>query len=243
MLDCRPLTRLARPSTLSIRLLLRPGVDGVKLELDAVRCFGVGSILLRRLLKTLGARALRRAIGLSSMALSPSASSSAMGACRLDAGVDERGVDRIGSLPLAGVDGDCIGLARGRFDCCIGVVEAGRLVCCSGVVEAGRRGAWCEGVVEAGRVVGGGDRAERLNGLRTGIDEPLDMRLMERGVVSVPLRYGDGVVRVNGLKLWPTTVSRMLTLEFQRGLTAGLSDLGVTDRVDADVMARGAAVP
>ncbi|KAH7410512.1 helicase C-terminal domain-containing protein [Phaeosphaeria sp. MPI-PUGE-AT-0046c] len=187
--------------------------------------------------ETLGARVLRRAIGLSSMALSPSASSSAIGACRLEAGVDERGVDRIGSLPLAGVEGDCIGLARGRFDCCMGVVDAGRLVCCSGVVEAGRRGAWCEGVVDAGRIDGGGDRADRPNGLRTGIDDPLDMRLSERGEV-----YGDGVVRLSGLKLWPTTVSRMLTLEFQRGLTAGLSDLGVVERIDAEVMARGAFV-
>lgn len=154
------------------------------LELEAVRCFGVGSMLLRRLLITLGAR-VRRAIGLSSIALSsPSASSSTIGACRLDAGVDERGVDRIGSLFFAGVEGDCIGLANGRFDCDMGVVEAGRL----GVVEAGLRGAWCEGVVEAGRMVGGGDNADRLNGLRTGMEDPLDMRLIDRGVVSVPLR-------------------------------------------------------
>lgn len=236
ILDCRPLTRLARPSVLPSLLLLRPGVEGVMLELEAVRCFGVGSILLRRLLITLGARVLRRAIGLSSMALSsPSASSSAMGAWRLEAGVDERGVDRIGILPLAGVEGDCIGLANGRFDCAMGVVDAGR----RGVVETGRLGAWCEGVVEAGRAVGGGDSAGRLNGLRTGIEDPLDMRLRDRGVVSFPLRYGDGVVRLSGLKLWPTTVSRMLTLEFHRGLTAGRSDLGVIDRKDAEVMARG----
>ena len=112
MLDCRPLTRLARPSTLPSLLLLRPGVEGVRLDDDAVRGLVVGSMLVRRLLMML-----RRAIGLSSMALL-SPSSSAMGACRLDAGVEERGVDRMGSLPLLGVAGDCIGLARARLEAC-----------------------------------------------------------------------------------------------------------------------------
>jgi hypothetical protein len=192
-----------RPSSVP-GLLLRPGVDGVTLDVEVVRCLGVGSMLLRRLLLiTLGGRAARRAMGLSSLAvLSPS--SSAIAVWRLDAGVDERGVDRMGSLFRAGVAGDCMGLARGR------------LVCCAGVVDAGR-------------VEGGGERAdERLSGLRTGIDK-LDALLTDPGV-SKPLRYGEGVVKVSGLKLWPTTVSFMLTLEFQRGLTAGLSDLGVGDR-------------
>jgi hypothetical protein len=143
MLDWRPLTRLARPS--SSLLLFRPGVDGVTLDIEVVRCFGVGSKLLRRLFATLGGRATRRAIGLSSWA-PLSASSSAMDACRADAGVEDRGVARMGSLPLAGVAGDCIGLANIRRP--------------------------CAGVVEPVRVEGGGERAdERLNGLRTGIED------------------------------------------------------------------------
>lgn len=159
MLDWRPLTRLERPS--SSLLLLRPGVDGVKLDVEVVRCLGVGSMLLRRLLATLGGRAARRAMGLSSMA-PPSVSSSAIDACRADAGVDERGVERMGSLPFAGVAGDCIGLARGRRP--------------------------CAGVVEPVRVIGGGDRAEeRLNGLRSGIEDMLDALLLkERGEASNP---------------------------------------------------------
>jgi hypothetical protein len=36
---------------------------------------------------------------------------------------------------------------------------------------------------------------------------------------------------VSGLKLCPITVSFRLTLEFQRGLTAGCSVLGLSDRV------------
>jgi hypothetical protein len=80
-LDCRPLTRLDRPSpALLLRpssalpsLLLRPGADGVRLDVEVVRCLGAGSMLLRRLFMTLGGRAARRAIGLSSLALmSPS---------------------------------------------------------------------------------------------------------------------------------------------------------------------------
>lgn len=49
-----------------ILLLLRPGVT---LEEDDVRCFGVGSKLLRRLFAALGGRATRLATGLSSIAL------------------------------------------------------------------------------------------------------------------------------------------------------------------------------
>jgi len=174
MLDWRPLTRLARPS--SSLLLLRPGVEGAKLDVEVVRCFGVGSILVRRLLATLGGRAARRAAGLSSVA-PLSASSSAIGACRLDAGVEERGVDRIGSFPLAGVAGDCIGLARERLPACAGVVDPAR-------------------------VEGGGERAdERLNGLRTGMDDWRDSLLSDRGGVSCPFLHGEGVVRVSGLKL------------------------------------------
>jgi hypothetical protein len=240
MLDWRPVG--VRPSVLARRLVLRPGVEGMRLELELVRGLGAGTMLVRRLfINTLVGRAARRAMGLSSMAvLSPS--SSAMEAWRAEAGVEERGVERMGSLPFAGVVGDFIGLANGRFDCC-GVVEAGRLgVCCMGVVDAGRRCGWCEGVVEAGRMEGDGDRAERLKGLRTGSEDWLDKRLIDRGD-SFPLLYGEGVVSDNGLKLWPTTVSRMFTLEFQRGLTAGLSDLGVMERVGVAVRAREGAVP
>lgn len=142
--------------------MLRPGVDGAKLEVEGVRCFGVGSMLLRRLLATLGGRAARRAMGLSSIA-PLSVSSSTIDACRADAGVEERGVERMGSLPFAGVAGECIGLARGRRP-------------------------WA-GVVEPVRVEGGGDRAdERLRGLRSGIEDMLDALLLkERGDVSVPL--------------------------------------------------------
>jgi hypothetical protein len=46
----------------------------------------------------------------------------------------------------------------------------------------------------------------------------------------MPLRHGEGVVKLSGLKLCPTTVSFMLTLEFQRGFTAGLSVFGVMER-------------
>jgi hypothetical protein len=100
--------------------------------------------------------------------------------------------------------------------------------------------------VDAGRVAGGGERAERLKGLRTGMFDvlpKLDWVLNEEGDLSVPLRYGEGVVRVSGLKLCPTTVSRMLTLEFQRGLTAGRSVLGDSDRVGVPIIEREGAVP
>jgi hypothetical protein len=227
-------------------LVLRPGVDGVILEVELVRGFAAGSMLLRRLFITLGGRLARRAAGLCSSAVSSSSSASAIEAWRLAAGVEERGVDRIGRLPLAGVAGDCIGLAaKGRLDCCEGVVDVGRAgEGGEGTIE--RRLACCEGVVDAGRVTGGGERAERLNGLRTvlfNVLPRLDWVLNEEGDLSVPLRYGEGVVRVNGLKLCPTTVSRMLTLEFQRGLTAGRSVLGECDGVGVSTMEREGAVP
>jgi hypothetical protein len=83
--------------------------------------------------------------------------------------------------------------------------------------------------VDGGRRDGEGERAERPSGLLTGSDDCVDRRLTDRGD-SDPLRHGEGVVRVSGLKLCPTTVSFMLTLEHQRGLIAGLSVLGVVER-------------
>jgi hypothetical protein len=137
VLDCRPLTRLGvRPSptllvlpsaSLPSLLLVRPGVEAgvgsASLEADGVRCFGKGRRLLRRLFATLGGRDARRAAGLSSLAvLSPSPATVATR--RPDAGVpgctcgDETGVERMGSLPLAGVAGECIGLANDRAGRC-----------------------------------------------------------------------------------------------------------------------------
>jgi hypothetical protein len=179
MADSRPLrlirpspARLIRPSSLPMRLP-RPGAVGVTFGVETLRLVGVGSMLLRRLLfRTLGGRVARRATGDSSFAvLSPS--SSAIGAWRLEAGVDERGEGRIGSLFRAGVAGEFIGLARRR--------------------------ACCAGVVDIGRIEGGGERAdERLRGLRTGMLDMLDTLLAIPGV-SNPRRYGDGVVRLSGL--------------------------------------------
>jgi hypothetical protein len=85
-------------------------------------------------------------------------------------------------------------------------------------------------VVDAGRIDGEGERVERPSGLRTGSEDCVDRRLSDRGDVSMPLRHGEGVVKLSGLKLCPTTVSFMLTLEFQRGFTAGLSVFGVMER-------------
>lgn len=180
------------------------------LEDDAVRCFGVGRRLLRRVFIALAGRATRRAIGLSSFAVL-SSSSSARTKRRPDAGVpvdscdEEPGVEREATLPRAGVEGDCIGLANGRLAGC------------------------CAGVVDAGRLDGGGERAEeRLSGLRTGMPDWLEtlLNLSE----SRPLRNGEGVVNDMGLKLCPTIVSRMFVLEFQGGFTAGLSVAGVMER-------------
>lgn len=195
-------------------LLLRPAVDRLALDVEAVRDFGAGSILPRRLLITLEGRAARRVVGLPSF---PSfAPSSALAACLPLADVADRAVVRRGSLPLEGVAGDCIGLARGR------------LVACAGVVDGAR-------------AEGGGERGdERLKGLRAGTLDMLDVLLRDGD--SVPLRYGEGVVKVSGLKLCPTTVSRMLTLEFQRGLTAGRSVFGVADRVGVPSIVRDGVV-
>jgi hypothetical protein len=108
MLDLRP------SSTVPSLLLLRPGEPPVKLaRLDPliVRCFGVGSILTRRLFMALAGRACRRAIGLSS-AVVISSSVSEINACRTDDGVpvESCGVE-VGVLckvlfPFAGVEGD-----------------------------------------------------------------------------------------------------------------------------------------
>lgn len=160
-LDMRPLAELPslpqRPSSMLPSLLvLRPGVDMVETFDALARCFGVGSILLRRLVMALAGLEARRAAGLSSVVLSPS-SSSTICACREERGVptesdEEPGVVCVTDLFLAGVEGDCIGLASGR-----------------------RPTGCCAGVVDAGRVLGGGESAEvRLRGLRTGIAEWLE---------------------------------------------------------------------
>ena len=141
------------PSLLPLRPGVVAGLVSAGIDADAVRDFGVGRRLVRRLFSALGGRVVRRAIGLSSLAvLSPS--SSAIVTRRPEAGVpvercaEEPGVDRMGCLPRAGVAGDCIGLANGRLTDC------------------------CAGVVDAGRPEGGGDKAEeRLKGLRTGMAE------------------------------------------------------------------------
>ena len=172
-------------------------------EVEEVRCLGVGNRLLRRLAAALGGRDARRAAGLSSLAgLLPL--STTVETRRLDAGVlvleEDRGVDRIGSLPLAGVTGEeFIGLGINRAERC------------------------CPGVVDGERLDAVGERAEeRLNGLLRGIDERLAEPNRDPSGDS-SFRNGEGVVRVNGLKLCPTTVSRMCVSEFQRGLGPGLS--------------------
>lgn len=159
-------------------LVLRPGVEAG---------LGVGSILLRRLAIALVGLDARRAAGLSSVGLPLSPSS--MICTRLaEAGVpvdmDDRGVLCAAERFLAGVEGDCIGLANGR------------------------RGADCDpGTVEPGRG-GGGERAEaRPRGLRTGMAEWLET--LRSVFPARSLRCGEGVVSDNGLKLCPTTVSRM----------------------------------
>lgn len=56
-----------------------------------------------------------------------------------------------------------------------------------------------------------------LSGLRADVDDIADAdRLVLAGTGSV-LRYGDGIVRVSGLKLWPTSRSFVLALLFHRG--------------------------
>jgi len=159
-------------------LVLRPGV---------VLCFGVGSILLRRLVMALAGLDARRAAGLSSVVL-PLSLSSRICTRLVEAGVpvesDDEGVICAEDLFLAGVDGDCIGLASGRLepDCGPGMVDPGR--------------------------TGGGESAEvRPRGLRTGIAEWLET--VRSIFPAASLRWGEGVVSESGLKLCPTTVSRM----------------------------------
>lgn len=89
--------------------------------------------------------------------------------------VAELGGERTGILPLAGVAGDCTGLAKLRF--------------------------W-PGVVLEERVVAGakiGD--ERLSGLFIGIDEFLDVLPRDLSGVAEVLRCCEDVVRDSGLKL------------------------------------------
>jgi hypothetical protein len=79
-------------------------------------------------------------------------------------------------------------------------------------------------VVDLERPDGGGERAEeRLKGLLRGMDARLAEPRRNRSGDSASLRNGEGVVRVKGLKLCPTTVSRICVSEFQRGLGPGLS--------------------
>jgi hypothetical protein len=155
---------------LPILLVLRPGV---------VVAFGVGSILLRRLAMALAGREARRAAGLSSAVFALSRSSKIC--TRLEeTGVPvesaDMGVVCAVARFLAGVDGDCIGLASGR-----------------------REPDWDPGMVEPGRA-GGGESAEaRPSGLRTGMAEWLET--LRSDCVGMSLRCGEGVVSDNGLKL------------------------------------------
>lgn len=124
MLDFLPLAPLPilllLPSSILPNLLpLRPGVEIVGMPTEG--CLGVGSILVRRLVAALAGLETRRATGDSSLA--GLWSSSAIITLRLDTGVlidsdEEPGVVCMYALVLAGVDGDCIGLARGRRVAC-----------------------------------------------------------------------------------------------------------------------------
>ena len=99
---------------------------------------------------TLGGRDARLAAGLSSVEMLP-VSSATVVTRRLDAGVldltcgEEAGVDRMGSLPFAGVAGDA----------------------------SERAGRSCDGVVEERSDGGGDSAAERLSGLFMGMVERL----------------------------------------------------------------------
>jgi hypothetical protein len=117
------------------------------------------------------------------------------------------GVARAAALSLAGVAGDCMGLARDR---------TGR--CKAGLVDVDRADAE-------------GERPEeRLKGLLTGMDDRLAAEVRPDALdVSLSFRYGDGVLRVKGLKLCPMIVSRRWVSEFQRGLGPGFS-VGVFKR-------------
>lgn len=152
-MDLRPLatpTLLWRPSSmLPFRLTLRPGVENGGFD-ELAECFGFGRRLLRRWVMALAGRAARRAAGLSSPLFM---FSSTICTRRVEDAVpveseEEPGVIWAPDLFLAGVEGDCMGLAKGR-----------RRVCCPGVVDPGR-------------MAGGGDRVEpRPRGLRTGMAE------------------------------------------------------------------------
>jgi hypothetical protein len=100
---------------LSSLLLLRavlgePPIRLAILEVLAVRCLGVGSILMRRLFIALAGRDCRRTVGLSSFTVLSSSISSAkirdiaFGVLR-EGCDDEPGVPRKGAFPLAGVEG------------------------------------------------------------------------------------------------------------------------------------------
>jgi len=82
----------------------------------------------------------------------------------------------------------------------------------------------CAGVVDPEERADGGEETaeDRLKGLLTGIDERLPVLRRNSGG-SPSFRNGEGVVRVRGLKLCPTTVSRMCVSEFQRGFGPGRS--------------------
>lgn len=90
---------------------------------------------------------------------------------------------------------------------------------CMGLV-CGRRVVGLAGVVDVDLV-----GEERPNGLRTGMDEEELDKLL--GVSNLRW-YGEGVVRLRGLKLCPMIVSFRLVLEFQRGLLFGFSDVAVS---------------
>lgn len=156
-LDWRPPTRLDRPSPALLflpssvspsLLVVRAGVEiGVaRLDADVVRGLGVGKRLVRRLFIALAGRAVRRAIGLSSVGRLLSCST--IVTWRLEPGVPVDG-DKCAKVGLlSGVAGACSALATGRL------IED--LV----------------GVAVAERTDGGGESIEeRPRGLLTGIDD------------------------------------------------------------------------
>lgn len=128
-------------------LVARAGVEaGVRLDAEALRGFGVGKRLVRRLFIALAGRAARRAIGLSSAG--GLLSSSAIVTRRPELGVLVEADDVANVGLLSGVDTDCNVLATGRLmDDFTGVAAA---ECADGGGES----------IEA-----------RPRGLRTGIDD------------------------------------------------------------------------
>lgn len=156
-LDCRPPTRLDRPSPALLflpssvspsLLVVRAGVEtGVaRLDADVVRGLGVGKRLVRRLFIALTGRAVRRAIGLSSVG--GLLSSSAIVTRRLEPGVPVDGDEYAKVGLFSGVAGACSALATGRL------IED-----LAGVAVA----EWMDG--------GGESIEERPRGLLTGIDD------------------------------------------------------------------------